>query len=387
MERPMHIGRLSAKLTPGVFVVEDLLIEGLTPSDRPFLKAKKIEVRLPWWTAFNRKLIIEAVTLTDWEMVVESWPGGRHSFPKVMPKNRGTGPSRFTTTLRSVLATRGQFTYDDHATPWSIVAREPDAAAPQERRHQRLSRHRDGSPNGTVKIQAYQPFRVDMQIAVQHQRRENALRPHGSHRATAPGPSVTGDVDLGRWPEQLYQLRSRIDFPTQKEHLLSRAEVRRLWRRRLHRHVSPVQGRARAEGLVRQCRSRRQRLAVSEPARIRALAAGSTRDHECHERALRRHGALRLPDGAVRPADDQRARSGMSNTGMSISPRLTDFLETEGLRLSGRASGRNRLEWPLGKWALKTGQRRGHDRAAAGRSADDARAAGRPRRRAQRAPG
>jgi hypothetical protein len=27
---------------------------------------------------------------------------------------------------------------------------------------------------------------------------------------------VTGDVDLGRWPEQLYQVRSRIDFPTQK---------------------------------------------------------------------------------------------------------------------------------------------------------------------------
>ena len=31
MERPMHIGRLSARLTPGVFVVEDLVIEGLTP--------------------------------------------------------------------------------------------------------------------------------------------------------------------------------------------------------------------------------------------------------------------------------------------------------------------------------------------------------------------
>ncbi len=29
--------------------------------------------------------------------------------------------------------------------------------------------------------------------------------------------AVTGDVDLGRWPEQLYQLRSRIDFPTQKD--------------------------------------------------------------------------------------------------------------------------------------------------------------------------
>src|SRR5215218_331271 len=31
IERPMRIGRLSAKLRPGLFVVEDLVIAGLTP--------------------------------------------------------------------------------------------------------------------------------------------------------------------------------------------------------------------------------------------------------------------------------------------------------------------------------------------------------------------
>src|SRR5918993_1436960 len=44
IQRPIHIGRLSAKVTPGVFVVEDLVIEGLQPTDRPFLRAKKIQV-------------------------------------------------------------------------------------------------------------------------------------------------------------------------------------------------------------------------------------------------------------------------------------------------------------------------------------------------------
>jgi hypothetical protein len=48
MQRPLHIGRLSAKLTPGVFVIEDILIEGLEPGHPPFLKAGKIEVVLPW---------------------------------------------------------------------------------------------------------------------------------------------------------------------------------------------------------------------------------------------------------------------------------------------------------------------------------------------------
>jgi len=154
LERPMHIGRLSAKFRPGVFVVEDLLIEGLTPQDRPFLKAKKIEVRLPWWTAFSRKLVVESITLTDWDMTVESWAGGRHNFPKVTPKNRRTGPSTFTTTLTAVLATRGQFTYEDHGTPWSTVARNLTV---QLYRSEATKDYRGRATftNGTVRVQSY----------------------------------------------------------------------------------------------------------------------------------------------------------------------------------------------------------------------------------------
>ena len=81
VHRPMHIGRLSAKITPGVFVVEDLVIEGLEPTDRPFLKAKKIEVILPWWTIVTRQLIVESVEMTDWDMVVETWPSSP-AFPR-----------------------------------------------------------------------------------------------------------------------------------------------------------------------------------------------------------------------------------------------------------------------------------------------------------------
>jgi hypothetical protein len=36
--------------------------------------------------------------------------------------------------------------------------------------------------------------------------------------------------------------------------------------------------------------------------------------------------------------------------------RLTDFLELRGIRLDGRASGHNRLEWPLGKFSQKHGE-------------------------------
>ena len=105
----MHIGRLTAKITPGVFVVENLVIEGLQPADRPFLTAKKIEVVVPWWTILRRQLIVESVEMTDWDMVVETWPSspafprGRHNFPKFTRDSKSNGPKRFTTAVRSVL--------------------------------------------------------------------------------------------------------------------------------------------------------------------------------------------------------------------------------------------------------------------------------------------
>ena len=97
---------LSAKITPGVFVVENLVIEGLQPADRPFLTAKKIEVVVPWWTIFSRKLIVESVEMTDWDMVVETWPSspgfraGATTFPKFTRESKSNGPKRFTTTLQ-----------------------------------------------------------------------------------------------------------------------------------------------------------------------------------------------------------------------------------------------------------------------------------------------
>ena len=43
IERPMHIGSLSVRIFNGKFVLEDFVIEGLAPTDRPFLRAKRLE--------------------------------------------------------------------------------------------------------------------------------------------------------------------------------------------------------------------------------------------------------------------------------------------------------------------------------------------------------
>jgi hypothetical protein len=353
MERPMRIGRLSAKLTPGVFVIEDLLIEGLTPTDRPFLKARKIEVRVPWWTAISRKLIVESVTMTDWEMLVESWPGGRHSFPKVTPKNPRKGPSTFTTTLRYVLATRGQFTYDDHATPWSTVARNLTL---QLHRSEPTSDYRGRATisNGTVKIQSYQPFRMDMQSRFSL----NGGKVHFDRMDLVSDGArtvATGDVDLGRWPEQLYQLKSRIDFPTQKEIFF-------------HGQKFGVSGVGDFTGTFHLFKGGRELKG--------AFVSGLAGVNDWRFPNLR-GSVLWLPDRLEITNATSELYGGTARFDYRMAPfgqptparatwdveyhdvdlvRLSDFLEIEGLRMAGRASGRNRLEWPLGKWALKTGQ-------------------------------
>ena len=84
LERPMHIGRLSALITPGVFALHDVVIDGRKPGDRPFLTAKHIEVRLQYWPLLQNQLVLE-VTMNDWQMVMEMFREG-HNLPKFTPK-------------------------------------------------------------------------------------------------------------------------------------------------------------------------------------------------------------------------------------------------------------------------------------------------------------
>src|SRR5690606_9811249 len=92
LDRPMTIGSIRALLRPGQFEFRDLVIQGLEPGDRPFLVAKSVVVSLPWWTIFNRELIVESVEMSDWRMYIESFPGGRHNFPRVQGPPRPPRP-------------------------------------------------------------------------------------------------------------------------------------------------------------------------------------------------------------------------------------------------------------------------------------------------------
>jgi hypothetical protein len=353
IQRPMHIGRLSARLTPGVFVVEDVVIEGLTPQHRPFLTAKQITVKLPWWTAFTRKLTIESIEMTDWRMLVETFPNNVHNFPRFTRPRQNRGPSRFTTTLKSMTARRGEFVYDDHTTPWTTVARNLSVTL---YRSFATNDYRGEASfsDGTIKIQTYEPFRADMRSRFRLE--GSKVRFDRIDLASDGAQSIVdGVVDLARWPEQLYNVRSKIDFATQKNIFFHNDSFRASGdgdfvgtfhmfpggRELKGKFSSPMAGvnAWRFPNLKGSVLWLRDRLEVTEA--TSDLYGGTARFD--YRMAPFGRGVPTIASWDVEYRNVDLAR-------------LTDFLETEGLRLSGRASGRNSLKWPLGKWAMKRGE-------------------------------
>lgn len=358
LDRPMHIGHLSIVLRTGQFQIDDLVIEGLKPTDRPFLTAKRVYVNLPWWTIFSHELIIENVDMSDWQMLVEQFPGGKHNFPRVMgpPRTKPKQPSRFkfVTTVQSVIARNGTFTYEDHGTPWSVVCPNLNVHV-----FKGLKTY-EGTATfsaGTVKIQAYEPFRADMQTRFKIEGGLVNLQDINL-QSTGASTRVTGHVDLGHWPEMLYNVKSRVDFPTEKAiffkgmHFTTSGfgdftgtfHIFKNGRELKGTFTSPEAG----VNAWRFPDVKGSLLWIPTAFRVTDVTSGLYGGHAKFDYAIEPLGTPGKP-----------AMSIWNTTYADVDlARLTDFLELRGIRLAGRASGSNRLVWPLGKFSEKRGDGR-----------------------------
>ena len=66
-----------------------------------------------------------------------------------------------------------------------------------------------------MKIQSYDPFRADMQTRFRIDGGKVELEAINL-QSTGASTAVTGYVDFAHWPEMLYNVKSRVDFPIQK---------------------------------------------------------------------------------------------------------------------------------------------------------------------------
>ncbi len=343
LNRTVRIGGISVRALDGRLVVRDLVIEGLTPSDEPFLTAREAIVDVPLWPLLRRRLDIASVEVADWTLTVETWTG-RDNLPKLRKRER-TGPSPITTSLAYVRGRRGQVTYADHVTPITVTARNFEIDATKLNGY----RGRSTSSGGTIAVQSYTPMSADIRTwfsldggKVHFDRIE--LDTDGAKTV------ATGDVDVPHWPEMTYQIESRIQLAPQ----------RGIWWAADHFTLS---GEAAFTGSLHYFKGGR-------------VLAGDVRSDEFG------FDWIRFPDTEASVVwtaarfDITRARSrfygGRMDLTYSMAPMnvagtrstarldvkyadvdlgaFSDGFAMKGMRLAGLATGRNSLEWRLGHW-------------------------------------
>lgn len=352
LERKMTIGRLGVQIGRGRFVIEDLRIDGLTPKDEPFLTAKHIEVSLTWSALLGREVLLDTIEMTDWRMVVESYEGDRHSFPRVAgpPRAPRTGPRLVRTTLQYVHAYRGEFVFNDYGSDWRTVAPNLDVVVT----HGAEYRGQAKFSNGMVQIQKYEPMRSDMSSSFKVVD-GNVVFDRIDLQTDGAVSRLTGVVDIGHWPEQTYQIKSKVQFPKQREIFFAHDNFTLFGdgdftgQFHLYKGGRELKGDFTSalagvndyrfpnlEGSLVWVRDR------MEVTRASADFSGGKADFKYLMAPL---GDPKVPARAV---FDVNYRDVDLNA-------LTDFYKMSGLRLAGKATGHNEMSWPLGHYVERRG--------------------------------
>ena len=358
IERPMHIGRLSVHLWLGQFVVEDLVIEGLTPQSRPFLTAKRINVSMPWSTLFSRRIVLDEIEMSDWQMYAEVLPGGRHNFPR-FSSSRPRTRSAWTTTLSYIRAHHGEFVFEDHETPWSTTGRNLDIVIARP-----TSEYRGQATfsNGVIQIQRYEPMRADLVTNFRVVDGKVVLDKIDL-KSDGARSTMTGVVDASHWPEQTYNVHSQIDFSRMREiffaHDAFTLSGNGDFNGTFHLFKEQVGGRTRTGRELKGTFTgpdfgvndyRFPNLAgsvlwVPERLEVTKATAGLYGGTAAFSYSMAPLGVKGLRPTGTFAVDYQTVDL----------TTLTNALEVKGLRLAGTASGRNLLVWPIGQFAARQG--------------------------------
>ncbi|MDP6581557.1 MAG: hypothetical protein QF681_12955, partial [Vicinamibacterales bacterium] len=229
LDREVTIGSISARLMPGEFIVEDLVIGGLKPGDRPFLTAERIFVSTRWLPLLNGEFLVDSAEMINWRMLAESFPDGTQSFPAFVqrredgeqsveaeaPANESSESDegrRFVATLEYMRAHQGEFVLDDHGANFGVICANLDLTITKivdYRGHASCS-------GGSILIGDYEPMWMNMATdfeldgAQVHLTRVNV-------ETDGASTVLDGDADLANLPEMTFELESDIDTTRMRE--------------------------------------------------------------------------------------------------------------------------------------------------------------------------
>ncbi|HEX7136637.1 MAG TPA: translocation/assembly module TamB domain-containing protein, partial [Vicinamibacterales bacterium] len=352
IDRPLHLGSLTIHLFSGRVSIGDLRIDGLHAGDRPFFTAKSLVIELDWRPVFGLRpdINVASVRLSDWTMLVEKWPT-EHNFPRFTRQdNSPSGRRPFTVTMKSFVGERGQFSYEDHEAPWSILCRNLNLDITNLPQYHGTATFTEG----TVTIQDNVPMWTKMkaQFILDGPRVQLGRIDLDTDGARTV---ARGEVDLAHWPEQTYRVQSRVQFQRMRE-IFFRNER---W---------PLVGDGDFTGTFHLFKDGRD------------LSGDFTSDElgVYSYRFPRLYGSLHWTPKLFEVTDAGAGFSGGESTfSYSIKPlgaktrptsrfefnvdgldlaQLTDSEQLPGLRFAGTVGWRHVLEWPLGRFAEHAGE-------------------------------
>jgi len=215
LERPMHVGAVRAELWSGRVVLDDVRIEGRTPDAEPFLTADRLLVAIPWWSLFQRELIVE-IEMDGWSMQIESWEGNIHSLPRIMPRTSSDAPGVVSTTVNFVFGRGGRFRYIDHYQPWDITCENLNINVVRARNLEAYVAT-IGFTGGVVNIMDYEPMTLGA-MSTRLTIDGGLLRVHQMDViADGSRSRMRGTVDVDQWPVQEFTIESDLEIARLKE--------------------------------------------------------------------------------------------------------------------------------------------------------------------------
>ncbi|MEE2636558.1 MAG: translocation/assembly module TamB domain-containing protein, partial [Acidobacteriota bacterium] len=363
LDRNVSIGRVGVHLLRGQFVVEDLMIGGLRPGDRPFLTAEQITLSTTWSALWHGEFLADAVSMTNWRMLAESFADGTQSFPAFVRQSDEvelepdavasppeTDPAveatrRFVTTLEFLHAADGEFRYEDHGSDYSVIAPNLDFTITNiidYRGHASFS-------GGTIQIRDFEPMWADMAADF---KLDGALVTVTRMALTTDGAQteLTGSLDLGNFPEMVYDLESDVDFIRMREIFFADDQFVATGEGTFTGRFHKFEGGHDLQGVF-----------TSNEAGINTLRfADVAGDLVWQSDRFAVIDVTMSPyDGQAR-LDFEMAPLGGEQPGRSVFDvqyedvelhRLARALGVVGIRPLARATGRNRLEWPIPAFA------------------------------------
>ena len=352
IDRPVHIGRLGVNVGRGRLVVEDLVVEGMTSWHDPWLRAARVELGLTWSAILGRELLLDTAEIDDWTLIVESYPNAVNNTPRLggPPRPPRTGPSLLETIVPAISGTRGHLIIRDFGSSWGIDAPNLELRVVKAGDYTGTLTFR----GGTLLIQQYEPMWAhgSIDFAV---REGKIVLDRFDLDADGGTMRTTGTIDPAAFPNATYQLRGALTLPRTRAIFFAQ-------------DTFTLDGRAEFVGEAR-------------------LYKGGYEVTGDLTSPLVEYNGYHLPDYRARvhwvptrleTVSDTRFYGGTTHFTYDLDPlgrpdrradalwdveyrdvdltALTDFLQTSGMRLAGRATGRNVMRWRLGAFADAEGE-------------------------------